>query len=184
MDKSLRILAAYEVASGIVALAFTLGVSALPGGGAITFNAPAAALSLLSVGAGVALWNGWRRSLGASLVLQGAQLLQVQIGHVMLGLAIGAEVLALFHAAGMNFFATAGLIAGAWWSPERVPTVISVNLLAVVAFLWLWQYRGPSTSPADESLALPGELGSAAPRAPRDELARSSDQSLGADTAP
>src|SRR5689334_13602734 len=121
MNRSLRILAAYEVASGVVALAFTAGVSPLPGGGAITFHAPAAALSLLSVGAGLTLWHGWRRSLSASLVLQGAQVLQLQLGHLMLGLTIGAEVLARFQAAGMNLAARVGLVAGAWWSVDSLP---------------------------------------------------------------
>jgi len=160
MNRSLRVLAAYEVVSGVIALASTVGISPLPGGGAVTFNVLAAALGLASIAAGVALWNGWRRSLGGSLLLQGVQLFQLQVGHLMIGVMIGREVLAGFQGGEANLFATAGLIAGFLWSPDRLPTLISVNLLALVVFLWLWQYRSSARpAPANESLQLIREPG-------------------------
>ena len=78
----------------------------------------------------------------------------------MIGVMIGREVLAGFQGGEANLFATAGLIAGFLWSPDRLPTLISVNLLALVVFLWLWQYRSSARpAPANESLQLIREPG-------------------------
>ena len=139
----LRVAGAYEIAAGLVGIAFMLRPMTIANGRGVTFNLYAAMLGAASILAGtfVLLGGPWARRF--SIVFQLLQVPRLASSAFVFGLLVGVEGTLRFQGPLLSLYTNTGINLVALRPYATVPTIVGINVVALTVAVLLWSSPAP-----------------------------------------
>lgn len=154
----LRFAAGYEIIAGLIGLAYAIHPAPLPNGQAVTFNVFAVGLAAASILLGAFTWTGDPVPARISLVFQLLQVIRVKSSVFVFAVLVGVEGTVRFEGPLVSLFTTAGISLMALRPASAQPTVIGVNVVALLVSVMLWGGHRARVRAATVGETAPGEL--------------------------